>query len=120
MALGTHGRPRRTVLVVSPSEALRHDWSKVVADDRTTVETCSGPGSHRVLMRGLDTCPLAARSDVVLYDHDATPPSFLAVLLRAHRNAEVVLVRDRKVRGQHRPSVVLRRRPRGSGIAPAL
>ena len=44
--------------------------------------------------------------------NSATP--FLATLLKAHREAEIVLVRDRMVRGKHRPSVVLRRRPRGS------
>lgn len=111
MAVTVHGLPRRAVLIVSPSEERRRDWSAVVQDDRTTVETCAGPTSHCVLLCGLETCPRVARSDVALYDFDATTPSFLALLLRAHRSAEVVLVRDRMVRGHHRPSVVLRRRP---------
>ncbi len=110
----------RRVLVVSPSETRRTDWSDVVEDGRTTVATCSGPTEHCVLLRGLESCPLVAGCDVVLYDFDATTPSFLALLLRAHRAAEVVLVRDRMVRGQHRPSVVLRRRPRGTAFDPAL
>ncbi len=110
----------RKVLVVSPSETRRTDWSAVVEDGRTTVTTCSGPTEQCVLLRGLGSCPLVAGCDVVLYDFDATTPSFLALLLRAHRAAEVVLVRDRVVRGQHRPSVVLRRRPRGAAFDPAL
>ncbi|MBI2324359.1 MAG: hypothetical protein HYU87_05315 [Chloroflexi bacterium] len=109
-AAGQH----RTVLVVSPSEARRRDWAAVVADDRTDVSTCAGPGEHCVLLRGLESCPLVAQCDAALYDFDATAPPFLATLLRAHREAEIVLVRDRMVRGKHRPSVVLRRRPRGS------
>ena len=112
--------PTRQVLVVSPSEVRREDWSTVVNDGRTTVSTCSGPTEHCVLLRGLDSCPLVAGCDVVLYDFDATTPSFLAILLKAHRGTEVVLVRDRMVRGQHRPSVVLRRRPRGTAFDPAL
>ena len=111
---------RRSVLVVTPSEVRRRDWSDVVSDGRTTVETCAGPGEHCVLLQGLDSCPLVARSDVVLYDFEATTPSFLALLLRAHRSSEVVLVRDRVVRGQHRPSVVMRRRPRGTAAEPVL
>ncbi|MBU6424177.1 MAG: hypothetical protein KGQ88_09105 [Chloroflexi bacterium] len=110
----------RRVLVVSPSETRRVDWSSVVEDGRTTVATCSGPTDQCVLLRGLGSCPLVADCDVVLYDFDATTPSFLALLLRAHRAAEVVLVRDRVVRGQHRPSVVLRRRPRGDAFDTAL
>ncbi len=120
MALAPHGVATRSVLVVSPSEDRRHDWSAVVDDGRTVVETCPGPSSHCVLLRGLETCPLVARSDVVLYDFDATSPSFLALLLRAHRAAEVVLVRDRMVRGRHRPSVVMRRRPRGTAVQGVL
>jgi hypothetical protein len=112
--------PTRRVLVVSPSETRRTDWSSVVEDVRTAVSTCSGPTEHCVLLQGLDSCPLVGGCDVVLYDFDATTPSFLAVLLRAHRAAEIVLVRDRIVRGQHRPSVVLRRRPRGTAFDVAL
>ena len=110
----------RSVLVVTPSEQRRHDWSAVVSDGRTAVTTCPGPSQHCVLLRGLETCPLVAACDVVLYDFDATTPSFLAQLLRAHRSAEVVLVRDRVVRGQHRPSVVMRRRPQGTATEPVL
>jgi len=58
------------------------------------------------------------RAGVVLYDFDATTPSFLATLLHAHRNAEVV--RDRIVRGQHRPRVVLRRSARSSRFEAAV
>lgn len=105
---------RRSVLIVSPSEARRRDWTLVVEDDRTDVSTCPGPNEGCVLLRGLDTCPLVAACDAALYDADATRPEFLAVLLHAHRDAEIVLVRDRVVRGRHRPSVVLRRRPRGT------
>lgn len=112
---------RRAVLIVSPSEERRRDWTAVVEDDRTQVTTCPGPNEQCVLLRGLDeTCPLVAKCDVALYDFDATTPSFLATLLRAHRAAEVVLVRDRMVRGRHRPSVVLRRRPRGTAFEAAL
>ena len=111
-AAGRH----RAVLIVSPSEARRRDWSAVVADDRTEVTTCAGPNEQCVLTRGLESCPLVAQCDVALYDFDATAPPFLATLLRAHRAAEIVLVRDRMVRGKHRPSVVLRRRPRGSAV----
>ncbi len=110
----------RAVLVVSPSEVRREDWSKVVADDRTEVTTCAGPSEHCVLLRGFETCPLVARCDAALYDIDATPPAFLATLLRAHRGAEIVLVRDRMARGRHRPSVVLRRRPRGTAFEAVL
>lgn len=107
---------RRAVLIVSPSEERRRDWSAVVADDRTEVTTCPGPHERCVLLRGLESCPLVAACDAALYDHDATEPSFLAVLLRAHRDVEIVLVRDRMVRGHHRPSVVLRRRPLGTAF----
>lgn len=110
----------RSVLVVTPSETRRRDWSAVVSDGRTVVTTCPGPTENCMLLRGLDTCPIVAACDVVLYDFDATSPSFLALLLRAHRDAEVVLVRDRVVRGQHRPSVVMRRRPRGTAADPVL
>lgn len=120
MSATTAVGPARRVLVVSPSETRRTDWSSVVEDGRTAVTTCSGPTDHCVLLRGFESCPLVATCDVVLYDMDATTPSFLARLLRAHRGAEVVLVRDRMVRGQHRPSVVLRRRPRGTSFDPAL
>lgn len=114
-------RPRRRgVLVVTPSEAQRRDWSAVVADDRTRVETCPGPSANCLLLRGVSSCPLVERADLVLYDFDATTPQFLAMLLHAHRNAEVVLVRDRLVRGQHRPSAVLRRRPRSTGFDAAV
>ncbi len=116
----TTARPRRAVLIVSPSEARRQDWSAVVDDGRTEVSTCSGPSQQCVLLRGLETCPLVAKCDVVLYDFDATSPSFLATLLRAHRSVEVVLVRDRMVQGRHRPSVVLRRHPRGTAFEAAL
>ena len=116
----THAVTGRSALVVTASEVRRRDWSDVVRDDRTTVETCGGPSEHCVLLRGLESCPLVARSDVVLYDIDATTPAFLAMLLRAHRGSEVVLVRDRVVRGQHRPSVVMRRRPRGTAVDPVL
>jgi hypothetical protein len=111
---------RRAVLVVSPSDDRRRDWSAVVSDGRTDVAICPGPGGHCVLLRGLETCPLVAASDVVLYDVDAVTPHFLALLLRAHRSAEIVLVRDHVVRGRHRPRVVLRRRPRGTAVGPAL
>ncbi len=104
----------RAVLVVSPSEARRRDWAAVVADDRTEVSTCAGPTDQCVLLQGIESCPLVAQCDAALYDFDATAPPFLATLLKAHREAEIVLVRDRMVRGKHRPSVVLRRRPRGS------
>ncbi len=110
--------PRRAVLIVSPSDVRRRDWAAVVADGRTEVTTCAGPSEGCVLFRGLETCPLVARCDAALYDLDATPPRFLATLLRAHRGAEIVLVRDRMVRGRHRPSVVLRRRPRGTALEP--
>lgn len=56
----------------------------------------------------------------MLYDFDATSPSFLATLLHAHRNAEVILVRDRVVRDQHRPRVVLRRSPRSTHFEAAV
>ena len=112
--------PTRSVLVVTPSEERRRGWSSVVSDGRTAVATCPGPSEHCVLLQGLETCPLVASCDVVLYDFDATAPSFLALLLRSHRAAEVVLVRDRVVRGQHRPSVVMRRRPRGTVAEPVL
>lgn len=111
---------RRQVLVVSPSPVLRADWSAVVDDGRTDVTTCPGPSEQCVLLRGLGSCPLVAACQVVLYDFEATTPSFLATLLRAHRSTEVVLVRDRMVRGRHRPSVVLRRRPRGTAFETAL
>lgn len=111
---------RRAVLVVSPSEARRTDWSAVVADDRTTVSICPGPSDQCVLLRGAASCPLVAQCDAALYDFDATAPAFLATLLRAHRDAEIVLVRDRMVRGKHRPSVVLRRRPRGTAFQAML
>lgn len=104
---------RRSVLIVSPSEARRTDWTSVVEDGRTTVTTCPGPNDQCVLLREA-SCPLVAQCDAALYDFDATAPAFLATLLRAHRDAEIVLVRDRMVRGKHRPSVVLRRRPRGT------
>ena len=86
----------------------------MVADDRTEVSTCDGPSDQCVLLQGIESCPLVAQCDAALYDFDATAPPFLATLLKAHREAEIVLVRDRMVRGKHRPSVVLRRRPRGS------
>lgn len=111
---------RRSVLVVSPSDVRRSGWSAVVGDDRTAVTTCSGPGEQCVLMLGRETCPLVAQCDAALYDFDATPPAFLATLLHAHRDAEIVLVRDRMVRGKHRPSVVMRRRPRGTAVGPML
>lgn len=114
--MSTTPAARRAVLIVSPSEVRRRDWSTVVKDDRTEVTTCAGPSEHCVLLRGLETCPLVARCDAALYDFDATPPWFLGVLLGAHRAAEIVLVRDRTVRGRHRPSVVLRRRPRGTAF----
>lgn len=117
---GSRRTRHRRVLVVTPSDARRRDWSAVVADDRTRVETCPGPGANCLLLRGVPSCPLVARADLVLYDFDATTPSFLAMLLQAHRSAEVVLVRDRLVRGQHRPSVVLRRRPRDAAFEAAL
>jgi len=120
MAATVAGRARRAVLIVSPSEVRRQDWSSVVCDGRTDVETCSGPSEHCVLLRGLSSCPLVGRCDVALYDFESTPPGFLAELLRAHRAAEIVLVRDRVVRGRHRPSVVMRRRPRGSAFEAAL
>lgn len=107
-------RARRRLLVVSPTDSRRADWSAVVDDGRTDVTTCNGPRPDCVLLCGGESCPLVDGCDVVLYDFDATTPSFLATLLRSHRRAEVVLVRDRVVRGQHRPSVVLRRRPRGT------
>jgi len=113
--VGTHGPGERTVLVVSPSDERRHDWAAVVRDGRTSVMTCTGPSGQCVLLRGLDRCPLVGRSDVVLYDLDATSPSFLALLLHAHRETEVVVVRDRLVRGTHRPSAVLRRLPHHRG-----
>lgn len=110
----------RSVLVVSPTDDRRRDWANVVRDGRTDVLTCAGPGAGCVLLRGLQSCPLVAQCDVVVYDFDATSPGFLARLLAAHRDAEVVLARDRMVRGQHRPSVVMRRRPRGTAVAPVL
>lgn len=116
----TTARRRRAVLIVSPSEARRQDWSAVVEDDRTQISTCPGPSEHCVLLRGLDTCPLVAGCDAALYDFDATSPPFLATLLHAHRAAEIVLVRDRIVHGRHRPSVVLRRRPRGTALEALL
>lgn len=105
---------RRSVLIVSPSDTRRRDWSLVVSDDRTDVATCPGPNEGCVLFRGLESCPLIVACDAALYDVDATRPEFLALLLPAHRDAEIVLVRDRMVRGRHRPSVVLRRRPHGT------
>lgn len=116
---GMPASARRRVLVVSPSETRRTGWSEVVDDGRTDVATCPGPNDGCILLRG-ESCPLVAGSDVALYDFDATTPAFLATLLRSHRAAEVVLVRDRLVRGRHRPSVVLRRRPRGTAHGPAL
>lgn len=110
----SEGASRRSVLVVSPSEDRRTDWTAVIEDGHTRVTTCSGPGDECVLLRGSETCPLVADCSSVLYDFDATAPAFLATLLRAHPDAEVVLVRDRLFRGKHRPSVVLRRRPRGT------
>jgi len=110
---------RRSVLIVSPSEARRRDWSAVVADGRTDVGSCAGPSSSCVLLRGEASCPLVQGADLVVYDFDATSPSFLAMLLRAHRSADVVLARDRIARGQHRPSAVLRRRPRTSAFETA-
>lgn len=104
----------RSVLIVSPSDARRTDWASVVGDERTVVATCLGPNERCVLLTGSETCPLVAQCDAALYDFDATAPTFLATLLHAHRDAEIVLVRDRIVRGKHRPSVVLRRRPRGT------
>lgn len=88
----------------------------MVEDERTRVTTCPGPNEGCVLVKGDGTCPLVAECDAALYDFDATAPPFLATLLRAHREAEIVLVRDRMVRGKHRPSVVLRRRPRGTAF----
>ena len=88
-------------------------------DGRTDVATCAGPSSRCVLLRGEASCPLVQGADLVVYDFDATSPSFLAMLLRAHRSADVVLARDRIARGQHRPSAVLRRRPRTSAFETA-
>lgn len=118
--MGAPAAQRREVLIVSPSDVRRHDWAAVVTDERTAVTTCPGPSEQCVLLRGLETCPLLASCDAALYDFDATPPTFLATVLRAHRDAEIVLVRDRMVRGRHRPSVVLRRRPRGTAFEAML
>lgn len=103
---------RRTVLVVSPSEERLAGWSAVVADDRTDVLTCAGPNERCPLMTGGDRCPLVGRADAAVYDLERTRPELLAALMHAHPRVEIVLVRDRWVRGQHRPSVVVRRRPR--------
>lgn len=105
-------RADRHVLVVSPCEGRRSDWSSVVADDRTVVETCPGPDVDCWLTRGHASCPLVAWADLALYDIDGITPSFLATLLQAHGGAAVVLARDRLVRGQHRPSAVMRRERR--------
>ena len=107
--------PRRKVLVVSPSAARRTDWAAVVSDGRTDVEVCAGPRDSCPLLKA-GSCALVGACDVALYDFDATTPAFLAELLHAHRAAEIVLVRDRTVRGQHRPSVVMRRRPRAAAF----
>jgi hypothetical protein len=111
---------RRAVLVVSPSDDRRRDWSAVVSDGRSEVSTCPGPGGHCALTRGLESCPLVAASDVVLYDVDAITPGFLATLLTAHRSAEIVVARDHVVRGLHRPRAVMRRHPRGITVGPVL
>lgn len=100
---------RRTVLIVSPSEIRRRDWSAVISSARTDVLTCPGPSIWCALFRGMRTCPLVARSDLALYDADATSTGFLATLLAAHRTVEVVVARNRVVRGQHRPRGILRR-----------
>ena len=99
---------RRKAVVVSPLAERRDGWAAVVADERTDVITCVGPSAGCPLVNGADSCPLVASSDLVLYDADATPLPLLAGLLRSHPGTEIVLVRDRMVRGQHRPSVVLR------------
>lgn len=103
---------RRTVLVVSQSEERLGGWSRVIADDRTDVLTCAGPNELCPLMAGADRCPLVSRADAAVYDLERTRPELLAALMRAHPALEIVLVRDRWVRGQHRPSVVVRRPPR--------
>jgi len=103
---------RRKVLVVSPEPARRADWATIVADERTDVATCAGPSDRCLLLTGCDRCPLVERADAAVYDLEFTRPELLAALMRAHPRVEIVLARDRWVRGQHRPSVVVRRRPR--------
>jgi hypothetical protein len=103
---------RRTVLVVSPAEERLGDWSRAIADDRTDVLTCAGPSAQCPLMTGGDRCLLVGRADAAVYDLERTRPELLAALMRAHPGVEIVLARDRWVRGQHRPSVAVRRRPR--------
>lgn len=103
---------RRRVLVVSPEETRRRGWAAVVADDRTDVATCAGPSDKCFLLAGSEGCPLVDRADAAVYDLEFTRPELLAALMKAHPRVEIVLARDRWVRGQHRPSVVVRRRPR--------